>query len=270
MSLVPRCICPPFGVDSSCPRHGSPPPQSPVHALELAKERAAGIAEGRAQLAEQIEYVLRSAGGVTDLLNRISALLEAARTGAQPAPVCTDGPALDATDGAHPAWWRGSDYATDRVVEQLRRVLSGEDDGAGVCAHAGLEQLRRDLLALSRTIDETEMLLATRDAELDAELDEVDRLRAAKPAPRAACPACGITPTPGYLQHLQGCPIEPTGGDVEPAPRAAEVDAVRLRAVLELLSTLVYWHSQGHIDESWWDEARRALGEPDPGAEGGG
>jgi len=31
----------------------------------------------------------------------------------------------------------------------------------------------------------------------------------------------------------------------------------------KLLSKLVYWHDQdnGHIDESWWDEARSLLGD---------
>lgn len=28
----------------------------------------------------------------------------------------------------------------------------------------------------------------------------------------------------------------------------------------EILATLVYWHDEGHIDESWWDEARRLVG----------
>lgn len=32
-------------------------------------------------------------------------------------------------------------------------------------------------------------------------------------------------------------------------------DATKMR---ELLSTLVYWHDQGHIDESWWEAAREA------------
>lgn len=30
-----------------------------------------------------------------------------------------------------------------------------------------------------------------------------------------------------------------------------------IEAHKELLATLVYWHDRGHIDESWWEEARR-------------
>jgi len=47
---------------------------------------------------------------------------------------------------------------------------------------------------------------------------------------------------------------------------SAEID--RLRAIekqqRELLSTLVYWHDHGngHIDKSWWNEARKLGGEP--------
>ena len=43
--------------------------------------------------------------------------------------------------------------------------------------------------------------------------------------------------------------------------RKADVVALgdKVAAVEEVLSTLVYWHDQGHIDESWWDAAREAL-----------
>lgn len=41
----------------------------------------------------------------------------------------------------------------------------------------------------------------------------------------------------------------------------------REAALRETLETLLYWHDQGHIDESWWDAAR-ALLSPSP-AQGG-
>lgn len=43
--------------------------------------------------------------------------------------------------------------------------------------------------------------------------------------------------------------------------RKADVIALgdKIGELEELLSTLVYWHDQGHIDESWWDEARNLV-----------
>lgn len=45
-------------------------------------------------------------------------------------------------------------------------------------------------------------------------------------------------------------------------PRALDaIDALEAEVadMRELLDTLVYWHDQGHIDESWWDAARDAI-----------
>jgi len=59
-----------------------------------------------------------------------------------------DDPALDGTDFAHPAWWRGEEHATTMVVERLERIFAGGDDGSGVLNHDGLERLRRRILRL--------------------------------------------------------------------------------------------------------------------------
>lgn len=59
-----------------------------------------------------------------------------------------DDPELDATDGAHPAWFRGEEHATKRVVGRLQKAIDGDDDGAGGISYAPLEKLRRDILAL--------------------------------------------------------------------------------------------------------------------------
>ena len=42
-----------------------------------------------------------------------------------------DDPLWDATDAAHPAWWRGHDYTTDRICELIHNILDGKDDGRG-------------------------------------------------------------------------------------------------------------------------------------------
>jgi hypothetical protein len=36
-----------------------------------------------------------------------------------------DDPGLDATDGAHPAWWRGSDHACQAIARNLNSILDG-------------------------------------------------------------------------------------------------------------------------------------------------
>lgn len=40
-----------------------------------------------------------------------------------------DDPSLDATDQAHPAWWRGQDYAATTFCDLVHDVLDGCNDG---------------------------------------------------------------------------------------------------------------------------------------------
>lgn len=61
-----------------------------------------------------------------------------------------DDPELDATDFAHPAWWRGHDHTTAVFCSLVHDILDGKDDGRGV-ARAPWEPLRRRLLDLVRT-----------------------------------------------------------------------------------------------------------------------
>jgi hypothetical protein len=37
-----------------------------------------------------------------------------------------DDPSLDATDGAHPAWWRGHDHGVAAALGMVERVIAGE------------------------------------------------------------------------------------------------------------------------------------------------
>ena len=59
-----------------------------------------------------------------------------------------DDPDLDATDFAHPAWWRGNDYAYHMVCQKIAAVLDGKDDGSGVINGSELETIRRRIMAL--------------------------------------------------------------------------------------------------------------------------
>ncbi|HSF28848.1 MAG TPA: hypothetical protein VLK82_00025 [Candidatus Tectomicrobia bacterium] len=70
-------------------------------------------------------------------INRLNRLLELERD-------------LDCTDFAHPAYWRGTNVATKRVVEILSKAVNGEDDGAGAYGYEPLERLRRRIIQIRR------------------------------------------------------------------------------------------------------------------------
>jgi hypothetical protein len=59
-----------------------------------------------------------------------------------------DHPDWDATDAAHPAWWRGNDRGVQATAERIQSALDGSDDGSGVIGSKELERARRGVLAL--------------------------------------------------------------------------------------------------------------------------
>jgi hypothetical protein len=59
----------------------------------------------------------------------------------------TDRPEADATDFAHPAWWRGEAYGFDEMRRAVEAILDGKDQGHGT-AREPWETVRRRLLAL--------------------------------------------------------------------------------------------------------------------------
>jgi len=59
-----------------------------------------------------------------------------------------DDPVFDATDAAHPAWWRGEKYGSQQAARKVRKILDGGDDGVGVSSDLDWEKIRRDILAL--------------------------------------------------------------------------------------------------------------------------
>lgn len=63
-----------------------------------------------------------------------------------------DDPDLDGTDGAHPAYWRGTDAGVAGAVSRIEAVLDGKDDGKGVLGGKRLEALRRRMLAARQTV----------------------------------------------------------------------------------------------------------------------
>jgi hypothetical protein len=69
------------------------------------------------------------------------------------APDCADDASLDATDDAHPAWWRGHDHGARAATEAIVRVLDGTDDGRGTLAWPELQRAREAILALRRERD---------------------------------------------------------------------------------------------------------------------
>ena len=56
-----------------------------------------------------------------------------------------DDPEFDATDGAHPAWWRGHDYVSARFKEELDKARRERDN-----LRADFESLEHDAAAVIR------------------------------------------------------------------------------------------------------------------------
>lgn len=81
-----------------------------------------------------------------------------------------DDPALDGTDGAHPAWWRGHDRAAEvwqgraEAAEREAAMLRGETAGAAV----SLGIISDDLDSTRRQLDAARADLARVTAERDA------------------------------------------------------------------------------------------------------
>jgi hypothetical protein len=97
---------------------------------------------------------------------------------------------------------------------------------------------------------EEDCIMTDRELQLQAQLDTALE-RVAKLEQRLR--DCGCE---SYADPL---PVQFTGAGV------SDLLACKDRRITELeaaLSTLVYWHNHdnGHIDESWWDEAARVLG----------
>lgn len=74
-----------------------------------------------------------------------------------------DRPEDDATDGAHPAWWRGHDYTAARFDELV----------AGL--NAELQDLQEKLAEAARLRVESEVKHAYRVKELEARIEEMSK-----------------------------------------------------------------------------------------------
>jgi len=62
--------------------------------------------------------------------------------GLHPGPlVYPDNPELDATDWAHPAWWRGNDRGVEATCEMLHAIIDGKYP-QGTVGYEPLERLR--------------------------------------------------------------------------------------------------------------------------------
>jgi len=62
-------------------------------------------------------------------------------------PVPGDDPTSDATDFAHPAWWRAHDYTTGLFCRKVNEILDGTDKGGG-SNHEPWGALRQRLVEL--------------------------------------------------------------------------------------------------------------------------
>ena len=63
-----------------------------------------------------------------------------------------DDPELDATDSAHPAWWRGSDHTFHIMCDMVNKILDGKEP-LGVSSEPW-QKLRLRLYNLHKTLAE--------------------------------------------------------------------------------------------------------------------
>jgi uncharacterized protein (DUF433 family) len=133
-----------------------PPPDPAADARLVAEELGAGWT------VTTVPYGLRvwqHGAGVAATLIARDALVRLARRCREQ----RDDPELDATDGAHPAWWRGNDAGVAGACRVLAAVLDGSDGGSGVVGSEPLEMLRRRLIGQREELER----LRARVAELE-------------------------------------------------------------------------------------------------------
>lgn len=133
----------------------------------------------------------------TGLLRELATEILAARI--------TDDPTLDATDGAHPAWWRGHDHTAERMRDELAALYVGcraaevqlaaaEAAARGAAFREGeaaneAAMLRAQVDALTARVDVAEAEAARRTTELVAIGDALDVAGAGRPMTAAECVA---------------------------------------------------------------------------------
>lgn len=96
------------------------------------------------------EFKNKVLGWLCETMNAIPSKLQALR----------DDPESDATDAAHPAWWRGEEYGAFEMVRMVEKILAGQDSGCGMKGNAKVEKARRDLISLVTALRDAEAKLA--------------------------------------------------------------------------------------------------------------
>lgn len=61
-----------------------------------------------------------------------------------------DDPLMDAGDGAHPAFWRGTEFAASNIVNRLEAVIETGQVGFGAVPGTPVGDLQEKILALRR------------------------------------------------------------------------------------------------------------------------
>lgn len=89
-----------------------------------------------------------------------------------------DDPQWDATDGAHPAWWRGEDYGVTEACRMILEVINGKPAGPGRSSHELFQTTRERVAALRDELTEERATREKAEAEATHYRRERDRLKA--------------------------------------------------------------------------------------------
>lgn len=91
-------------------------------------------------------------------------------------------PIWDATDGAHPAWWRGHDNGAEGTAKLLLRVANGELDMRGQVFSGPIGEVSQAILGLRAQLEESERKRSKWQAQYETSRDsyerQIDELRA--------------------------------------------------------------------------------------------
>lgn len=94
-----------------------------------------------------------------------------------------DDPEFDATDAAHPAWWRGHDHTAKAFCQHVNAILDGRDFVSGICSEPW-ESTRRRLASV-----------AMKDAEIAELRTEANEMRKLAQLGTHRVIACGVAAT---------------------------------------------------------------------------
>ena len=87
-----------------------------------------------------------------------------------------DDPEFDATDFAHPAWWRGCDYSVEKIIKILNEILDKLERKENCSANFGSQSLNQLVERLSLNFFQKKQIKTPNIQNVDSELEMIKDL----------------------------------------------------------------------------------------------